>query len=61
MDHAGEVLKYIGKSQTGIEIGPYFSPLAAKRAGYNCVVMDVFDAPTLRRQAELDPEYPSLR
>ena len=58
MDRAGEILKYIHKSQTGIEIGPYFNPLAAKRAGYNCVVMDVFDAPTLRRQAELDPFIP---
>jgi SAM-dependent methyltransferase len=48
-------LKHIAKWQKGIEIGPWFAPLAAKSEGYNCLAFDVFDTETLKKSAERDP------
>ncbi len=50
-----EVTKFADKDARGIEIGPWFSPLTSKRDGYNCLVLDVFDAPQLRLRAKEDP------
>ncbi|QGM96491.1 methyltransferase domain-containing protein [Methylocystis parvus] len=58
MDRQKELLKHIGKEARGIEIGPYFSPLAPKREGYNCLSLDVFDTETLKRRAATDPSLP---
>lgn len=58
MDRRQEVIKHISKEARGIEIGPYFSPLASKREGYNCLYLDVFDTPTLKRRAEADKTLP---
>ena len=55
MDRRMEVLKYLTKEQKGIEIGPWFTPLASKREGYDCLTFDVFDAETLKKTAESDP------
>lgn len=55
MDRQKELLKHISKEARGIEIGPYFSPLAPKREGYDCLSLDVFDTETLRLRASLDP------
>src|SRR5580658_539233 len=55
MDRREQILKHITKRQRGIEIGPWFAPLAAKRDGYNCLSFDVFDTETLRKNAEGDP------
>ncbi|WP_250529159.1 class I SAM-dependent methyltransferase [Caballeronia sp. ATUFL_F1_KS4A] len=55
MDRRESILKYISKSQAGIEIGPWFSPIAPKRDGYQCLVLDVFDTATLRERASKDP------
>jgi SAM-dependent methyltransferase len=55
MDRSEQLLKHITKWQKGIEIGPWFAPLAAKREGYNCLSFDVFDTETLKRNAEQDP------
>lgn len=53
--------RHIAREQSGIEIGPYFNPLAPKRQGYRCLVLDVFDAAALRRQAAADPNVPRDR
>ena len=55
MDRREQLLKHITKQQKGIEIGPWFAPLAAKRDGYNCLSFDVFDTETLKKNAEGDP------
>lgn len=52
------VLEHVTKNQKGIEVGPWFSPLAPKQAGYNCLTLDVFDGPTLRQRAAVDPNVP---
>jgi hypothetical protein len=50
-----EILKYASKAGLGIEVGPWFNPMAPKRDGYNCLVLDVFDVDTLRKRALDDP------
>jgi SAM-dependent methyltransferase len=55
MDRREAVLKYLTKDMKGLEIGPWFNPLAPKRDGYNCLVLDVFDSQTLRERARNDP------
>lgn len=49
------LLKHISKTARGVEIGPYFSPLAPKREGFNCLSLDVFDTESIRRRASGDP------
>ncbi|MGD9542362.1 class I SAM-dependent methyltransferase [Methylocystis sp.] len=55
MSRKSEILKHAAKGARGIELGPYFSPLAAKRDGYNCLYLDVFDTETIGRRAAADP------
>lgn len=55
MDRRAEILTYAGKNDRGIEIGPWFAPLAPKRDGYNCLSLDVFDTAMLRANAAADP------
>jgi SAM-dependent methyltransferase len=55
MDRRNVILKYITREQHGIEIGPFHSPIAPKRDGYNCLVMDVFDTTTTRAMAAENP------
>ena len=55
MDHHAEITKFISKQQFGIEIAPWHVPLAPKKQGYNCLVLDVFDTETLRSRACADP------
>ncbi len=55
MSRRDEILKHAAKDARGIELGPYFSPLAAKRDGYNCLYLDVFDTETIKRRAAADP------
>jgi predicted SAM-dependent methyltransferase len=55
MERREQLLKHVTKLQKGIEIGPWFAPLAAKREGYNCLSFDVFDTETLKEKAEVDP------
>ncbi|MFM0101422.1 class I SAM-dependent methyltransferase [Paraburkholderia nemoris] len=58
MDRRDAVLKFLTKDMKGLEIGPWFNPLAPKREGYNCLVLDVFDSETLRERARNDPNVP---
>jgi SAM-dependent methyltransferase len=53
------ILKYTTKEQSGIEIGPWFNPIAPKREGYRCLSLDVFDSETLRKRAIDDPNIPA--
>ena len=61
MSRTSFLLKGISKSNTGLEIAPYHSPLAAKRDGYNCLILDVFDTETLRTRGSVDPNVPKDR
>lgn len=40
----------------GLEIAPWFNPVASKKAGYNVRTLDVFDFETLMRRAKDDPK-----
>jgi hypothetical protein len=51
MERRDAVLKGIRKDQRGIEIGPWFNPLASKAEGYRCLVLDVFDIASLKQRA----------
>jgi SAM-dependent methyltransferase len=55
MDRTERLLAGITKEQKGIEIGPWFNPVAPKSEGFNCMSLDVFDTETLRSRAERDP------
>ncbi|KVQ43600.1 hypothetical protein WK03_17000 [Burkholderia cepacia] len=61
MERRDAILKHVTKLQQGIEVGPWFSPLAPKREGFNCLALDVFDTETLRETARLDPHVPDDR
>ena len=58
MDRREQILKHVTKDKKGVEIGPWFAPLAPKREGYNCLSLDVFDKETLRKKAEQDSTIP---
>ena len=49
------ILNDISKDQKGIEIAPWFAPIAPKRDGYNCLGLDVFDTETLIGKGRVDP------
>lgn len=55
MDRIQEILKYAKKSDFGIEIAPYHSPIAPKKDGWNVLSLDVFDTQRLRENAKNDP------
>jgi hypothetical protein len=49
----GELLHgCVSRDRPGIEIGPWFSPIAPKRDGYRTTVVDVQELSALRAQAE---------
>lgn len=60
-ERSQQVLRSISKSDKGIEIGPWFAPLAPKREGFNCLTLDVFDGATLRDKARGDPNIPQAQ
>lgn len=60
MDRRNSILKFVSKSSLGIEIGPWFNPIAPKREGFNCLVLDVFDTEELKRRAAVDNPTRSL-
>jgi SAM-dependent methyltransferase len=53
------ILKYINKSSRGLEIAPWFRPLAPKNHGFNSLVLDIFNRETLIRLAIEDPNIPN--
>lgn len=58
MDRFEQLRKHIRHEMRGIEIGPFHSPIAPRKLGYNSIVLDVFDATELRRQAKVIPNLP---
>jgi SAM-dependent methyltransferase len=58
MTRQEEILKYVGKSDLGIEIAPWFNPLATKQDGYNIKILDVYPTEELLRRAKADPNIP---
>jgi len=55
MDRRAELLRFVTKEARGIEIAPWHAPLAPKRDGYDCLVLDVHDRSTLINRAKMDP------
>jgi len=55
MDRLDILRRYAGKTKLGIEIAPYFNPIVTKAAGYNVLIVDVFDTETLRQRVLEDP------
>ena len=58
MDRVREILKYVRKSDEGIEVSPYHSPLVSRSNGYRSISLDIFDAAELRRRAAAEPGIP---
>jgi hypothetical protein len=58
LDRFQEITKHITKDKIGIEVGPWSNPIVPKRDGYNSLVLDCFDAQTLREKAKADPYIP---
>ncbi len=58
MPSRNHLMADIAKTDKGIEIAPYHSPLAPKSAGYNCLILDVFDTETLKARGADDPNIP---
>lgn len=56
MDRMARILRGLDKTMLGLEIAPWFAPIAPKSTGYNVRVLDVFDRPTLLARAKLDPD-----
>lgn len=54
LDRYRELTKYVTKEKIGIEIGPWFSPIAPKCDGYQCLALDIFDFETLKEKAKVD-------
>ena len=52
------ILNGITKDMRGIEIAPWFAPLAPKRHGFNCLVVDVFSKDELSKRAAADHNIP---
>lgn len=61
MTRIERLLELVDHSGTGIEIAPYFNPALPKRAGYDVLVLDVFDTARLREYARKDPMVPDAR
>jgi SAM-dependent methyltransferase len=59
MDRRVAIMQGLEKAYKGVEVAPWFSPLAPKREGYDCLVLDVFDTPTLLARAKADPNIPA--
>jgi len=58
-DRHSILLEYSRKSQRGIEVGPYYSPLTPKAAGWNVLSLDVYNKLELQQRASRDPNIPA--
>jgi SAM-dependent methyltransferase len=55
MDRMAKILCGIDKTMLGIEVAPWFAPIASKATGYNVRILDVFDRDALLARAKVDP------
>jgi SAM-dependent methyltransferase len=60
MERKTQILKFATKKMLGLEIAPYFNPIAPKREGWNCISLDVFDTDILRKKGQIDPNVKDL-
>jgi SAM-dependent methyltransferase len=51
VDRFEQLRRHLHKDAVGVEIGPFFNPIAPRRAGYNVVTVDRADMPTLIERA----------
>ena len=58
MTRSNHILKHVERGMRGVEIGPYFNPLLPKSAGWDVLVLDVFDTARLGENARIDPAIP---
>jgi SAM-dependent methyltransferase len=58
MDRVGELLGSVTPDQLGVEIGPWFNPIAPKSKGYHSLALDVYDVERLTEIARQDPGIP---
>lgn len=58
MNRQEHVTRHVTKEKRGIEIGAWHSGIAPKREGYDCLILDVFDTPTLHKRARGDMNIP---
>lgn len=61
MDRLVELRRHIQPGAKGLEIAPYFNPIAPKSQGFDILIVDVFDTERLRRNATEDPNIPTDR
>ncbi len=61
MDRLVELRRHIKPGAKGLEIAPYFNPIAPKSQGFDILIVDVFDTERLRRNASKDPNIPTAR
>ena len=61
MDRLAELLRFVPKDGKGLEIAPWFVPIAPRRAGYRCASLDILDQEQLIRRAAVDRNIPSER
>jgi hypothetical protein len=61
VDRLVELRRHIRSGAKGLEIAPYFNPIAPKSQGFDVLILDVFDTDRLRRNASEDPNIPSAR
>ena len=54
MKRMARILGDIDKTMLGIEVAPWFAPIASKADGYKVRTLDVFDKPTLIARAKVD-------
>lgn len=55
-----QILKYAGKERRGIEVAPWHSPIAPKKAGHTIKSLDIFDKKTLVQRCLDDPSISDL-
>ena len=57
-DRKTELTRFAPKDKLGLEIAPWHSSLAPKHEGFDVLILDVFDGPTLRERARVNPTIP---
>jgi SAM-dependent methyltransferase len=54
MDRRAVILQGVAKTDHGLEVAPWFAPIAPRRDGYNIKILDVFDRQTLLERGRAD-------
>ncbi len=54
VDRRAIILEGVTKTGVGLEIAPWFAPIAPRREGYNVRILDVFDRETLQKRGAAD-------